>query len=440
MGWVFKGIQLDILSPNTDSGVDMIVNSVVSPKSIYITLDNKSDKKYTYGSDFALYVYKNDSWEEVQPIIDSWGFNEEGYYLLPHSETEEIFIDWSWLYGELPDGDYLIRKSLLLVRNPGDVDKYLLESEFSISIDSGEYLQITTLSYANGENDNDGLILVLYLYSIKDNSLTEILRTPSDAEYPVAFADFEKNSIFFSDCANGDNWDNMFAYDMRSKSITQLTFGKFLFNDLFMADKNLVSTVAPQYKIAIQPAIFHHETQEFQYLNPDDDDTLCFSLSYNYVTKQILILTCSNAEMRTLKVIKETHIRPKTLHLMNEDFSDYRPIYTTDQFEICFARQLDANRILMTIETSMISMEPRKLKVLYLDSLEIDDFDIPGIIEITSFYPTYDTTGIYFTGRDMNNFFGLFHYDLNKQELTEIFEKHKPVDYRNLMDFVYYVE
>lgn len=303
-----------------------------------------------------------------------------------------------------------------------------------------EYLQITGLSYANGKNDSDGLILVLYRYSIKDKNIVELLRVPTTSEYPVAFANFEQNTIFFSDCAIGDDWDNLFSYDMNSKKISQLTSGKFLFNDLFIANKYLVATVAPQYKTAIQPAIFNTETHEFKYFNPDDDDTLCFSLSYNHTTQQLLNLTCSNDEMRTYKVVAETHIRPKTLHLMDADFSNYRTVYTTDQFEICFARQLDENRVLMTIESSMVANEPRKLKILYLDSLEVEDFVIPEILEVSSFYPTYDTTGVFIMGKGTDNHFGLFYYDTMNGELNEIFEQYKPGDFRNLMDFVYYVE
>ena len=303
-----------------------------------------------------------------------------------------------------------------------------------------EYLQITGLSYANGTDDKDGLISVLYLYSMKDKTMKEIFRAPANPEYPVVFADFEQGAVFFSDQAVGDNWDNLFSYDIKSKAITQITDGKFLFNDLFMANNNLIITVAPQYKIAIQPAIFDTKTHEFQYLNPDDDDTLVFSLSYNHRTQELLSLTCSNEEMRSYKVVAETHIRPKTLHLMNADFSNYRPIFTTDQFEICFSRQLDENRILMTVESSMISMEPRKLKVLYLDSLQIDDFDIPEILEVSSFFPTYDTRGVFVMGKDINNHFGLFYYDTATKELTEIFEQSKSSDYINLIDFVYYVE
>jgi hypothetical protein len=127
-----ESTQLNIQSPNYSSGVEMTVNSIMPQKGIYITLDNLTDNEYTYSEDYALYVYENDSWKAVQPIIDNWGFNSIGYILAPQSKTDEIFIDWSWLYGELSGGDYLIEKGLLLVRKPGDYDEYILEAEFSI--------------------------------------------------------------------------------------------------------------------------------------------------------------------------------------------------------------------------------------------------------------------------------------------------------------------
>ena len=119
-------------SPNTNSGVEMTVNTIMPHNGVYVTLENKTGNEFTYGSDFVLYVYENDSWEVVQPIIDNWGFDDIGYIIAPQSKSDEIFIDWSWLYGELPGGDYKIHKEVLLVRSSGDFDRYLLEAGFSI--------------------------------------------------------------------------------------------------------------------------------------------------------------------------------------------------------------------------------------------------------------------------------------------------------------------
>ena len=72
--------------------------------------------------------------------------------------------------------------------------------------------------------------------------------------------------------------------------------------------------VARQGATVTQPAIFDKKTNEFYYLNENDDDTWCFSLSYNYTLDKLISLTTSDSEMRTEKVTRETRIRPKTIY------------------------------------------------------------------------------------------------------------------------------
>ncbi|MGF9821037.1 hypothetical protein [Brevibacillus agri] len=301
-----------------------------------------------------------------------------------------------------------------------------------------EYLHITATVYNNGKNDADGVSLVLYLYSIQDQKMSEILRVPVDPGYPVAFADLRNNKVYFSDSVTGDEVDNLYEYNLKTKERKQLTFGKFLFNDLFIVDNKMITNVAPQFVTVTQPAIFDRTTREFTYLNPDDDDTWCFSLSYNYTTKKLLSLTASDSEMRTRKVTEVTHIRPKTLYLMDLDFGHYQPIYHTDQFEIRLTRQLDRNRILMTYDPFMGSSKPRTLKILYIDSQKVEDFDVPGIKEVKTFYPRDNTEGLFVLGRDANNQYGLFYYDMATKNLSNVFENCPlPKDHHSLVDFVY---
>ncbi len=310
--------------------------------------------------------------------------------------------------------------------------------EVNTKRESEEYLHITATAYNNGKNDDDGVSLVLYLYSIRDQNMSEILRIPIDPGYPVAFADLRNNKVYFSDSVTGDEVDNLYEYNLITKERKQLTFGKFLFNDLFIVDNKMITNVAPRYATVTQPAIFDRTTREFTYLNPDDDDTWCFSLSYNYTTKKLLSLTASDSEMRTPKVTEVTHIRPKTLYLMDLDFGQYQPIYHTDQFEIRLTRQLDSNRILMTYDPFMGSSKPRTLKMLYIDSQKVEDFDVPGIKEVKSFYPRAHAEGLFILGRDVNNQYGLFYYDMVTKNVSNVFENYPlPKDHRSLVDFVY---
>lgn len=333
------------------------------------------------------------------------------------------------VYGSLM---FVILLSFITMNNTLEVNKKSILKE---------YLHITATAYTNGENDNDGVSLVLYRYSIGENKIAELFKIPIDAGYPVAFADIPNDKAYFSNSISGDESDNLYEYNLKTTDTKQLTSGKFLFNDMFIVDDKMFVNVAPQYATVTQPAMFDRKTNQFTYLNPNDDDTWCQSLSYNYSTNKLLSLTTSDSVMRSYNVVAVTHIRPKTLYLMDLDFGNYEPIYHTDQFEVRLTRQLDANRILMTTDPQMGSSEPRTLKMLNLDRKEIIDFDVPGIKEVKSFYPRDNAEGIFILGRDYNNKYGFFYYDMVKKNVTNVFENYTfPKDHRSIVDFVYSME
>ena len=109
--------------------------SDITPGGLSFVFANESNEEYLYGSDYAVFVQVNNSWIPVEPIIDNWGFNDEGYPLMPQSKTTVTTVDWRWLYGELTSGTYKFQKSMLFVREPGNFEKYILEKEFSLVID-----------------------------------------------------------------------------------------------------------------------------------------------------------------------------------------------------------------------------------------------------------------------------------------------------------------
>ena len=95
--------------------------------------ENSTDSTFIYGEDFVLYVFTDNVWERVEPTIDGyWGFVSIGYDILPNSSTSERTVDWVWLFGELPSGDYRFQKHILYIRQPGDFDTFILEREFTL--------------------------------------------------------------------------------------------------------------------------------------------------------------------------------------------------------------------------------------------------------------------------------------------------------------------
>jgi len=65
---------------------------------------------------------------------------------------------------------------------------------------------------------------------------------------------------------------------------------------------------------------------------------------------------------------------------------------------------------------------------------------IPAVTikEVKSFYPRDNAEGIFILGRDLNNTYGLFYYDLVTKQVSNLFEKYPlPKNHRSLVDFVY---
>lgn len=86
------------------------------------------------GSYYYIQKKENDRWLDMEYTeIDEAqvGWTAEAWIIAPES-TLEWEVDWSWLYGELPAGEYRIGKSIMDWRAPGDYDEAGIYAEFCI--------------------------------------------------------------------------------------------------------------------------------------------------------------------------------------------------------------------------------------------------------------------------------------------------------------------
>jgi len=306
-----------------------------------------------------------------------------------------------------------------------------------------EYLFITMTAYTNGIDDAGGVNLLLYCYDIANNQLEKLIDIPIQATFPANCVDFVHQKIYYADANEGEKYDNLFVYDMASGQSTQLTYGKYTFNDMLLIDGSLYVNTARQYATVLQPAVFDIETNTFTYLNSDDDDTWHYSMSYNYSTKRLLLLTCSDSEMRTHRVTAETHIRPKTISFLDKSLKNKQTLFSTEDFEIRLTRQLDEDHILMTVDPYMGSAVPRTLRLLTISTQEITDFPIPGIKQVYLFYPRDNGEGVFLIGKKdtLDSKWWLYYYDLTTEEITEVYqEEDLPNNYRALVNIVYSIQ
>ena len=115
----------------TDSVMIMTIQNV-TPIGLSFTFENPTEHTHSYDYRYSLYVHRNDSWEPVEPIPEIVGWDDGRALLMPDAKTNVTAIDWQWLYGELPAGDYKFQKRGELINESGDNYIYFLEQEFSI--------------------------------------------------------------------------------------------------------------------------------------------------------------------------------------------------------------------------------------------------------------------------------------------------------------------
>ena len=70
-------------------------------------------------------------WIPVKTVIDNYAWNAVTY-LIPENGEYETEINWEWLYGKLPKGNYRIAKEIMDFRESGDFDKRIFYAYFEI--------------------------------------------------------------------------------------------------------------------------------------------------------------------------------------------------------------------------------------------------------------------------------------------------------------------
>ena len=100
-----------------------IKKSSITPTGLTLTVRRTIvPGDWSFGEDFLIEQKTDDGWESV-PVLDpdmNYAFVSIGYELFP-GLWKTMPIDWSWLYGELPPGQYRIGKTASLPKKEGHV-------------------------------------------------------------------------------------------------------------------------------------------------------------------------------------------------------------------------------------------------------------------------------------------------------------------------------
>ena len=94
----------------------------ISSSGASITIKDTNEDPYVYGQWYKIEKEVNGKWYEVETNRKNYGFTEEGHIVGENDELN-FHIDWKWLYGELPTGQYRLLKQ---------VDNKYISVEFDI--------------------------------------------------------------------------------------------------------------------------------------------------------------------------------------------------------------------------------------------------------------------------------------------------------------------
>ena len=103
--------------PKNDShdwGIKLSVKDI-SSKGLTVVFEQSggsTSSEFLYGEDYKLYVKTENGWTEVPYILEEFGWNTIGY-IIEMDSTVEQEIDWTWIYGELEKGTYMLEKEVI---------------------------------------------------------------------------------------------------------------------------------------------------------------------------------------------------------------------------------------------------------------------------------------------------------------------------------------
>ena len=94
----------------------------------------EADGELSTGSAYIIERRVKGKWKKVEYTAideDQVAWTTEAW-LVPMEETARWQVDWTWLYNELPAGEYRIGKSFSNWRAPGDYDEVMLYASFTV--------------------------------------------------------------------------------------------------------------------------------------------------------------------------------------------------------------------------------------------------------------------------------------------------------------------
>ena len=204
----FEVIEETAYATTEVENVSMTISDI-SLTGATITIKDTNESKYLYEEWYVIEKEIDGKMYNIPTKVKEYGFNSKGYTVDENNEVKFV-IDWEWLYGELPQGNYrIIKKSH---------DKYI-SIPFSIAttqsstkenikpnlFNRNEIIKVTIDNYSQYKNnieytDKNTIYKVYNLFKDLETNVASKSDEPENTEelYKVTFFN-DENMLIRSD-------------------------------------------------------------------------------------------------------------------------------------------------------------------------------------------------------------------------------------------------
>ena len=106
----FEVIEETVYATSEVENVSVTISDI-SLTGATITIKDTNESKYLYEEWYVIEKEIDGKMYSIPTKVKDYGFNSKGYSVDENNEVKFV-IDWKWLYGELPQGNYrIIKKS-----------------------------------------------------------------------------------------------------------------------------------------------------------------------------------------------------------------------------------------------------------------------------------------------------------------------------------------
>ena len=137
----FAGCGADSVNEDSDGasankwGVTLTCENV-TPKGLTIVCKQSGGENVSElntGTYYVIQKYENGTWTDLEYLPQEYDVVWASIALLIQKEgTTTWDVDWEWLYGELPAGEYRIGKEIMNFKDSGNHDKEMVYANFVI--------------------------------------------------------------------------------------------------------------------------------------------------------------------------------------------------------------------------------------------------------------------------------------------------------------------